>query len=149
MSVPRVPGYQLHPRCSLRRENVIRINNSSHPLPHSLSIRIHTIPPSSLPFAELFPMALAFYEALCPASLRNRIFPTLVLSLPKGTRDAPIHQQFHELEHACSIKTLCVGKFQTTVFYYLVCPTGLPYWREELKKLPQHHKFTNIHRQFH
>lgn len=46
VNAPRVLGYQLHPRRSPRRENVIRINNSNSPSPSSFhSIRIRTIPP--------------------------------------------------------------------------------------------------------
>lgn len=74
MSVPHVLGYQLHPRRSLRRENVIRINNSSHPLPYSLSIRLHTIPPSLLPFVRTFPDGASILWNIVPFFLAQPNF---------------------------------------------------------------------------
>lgn len=42
INAPRVLGYQLHPRCSPRRENVIRINNSNSLLPLFFPFNSHT-----------------------------------------------------------------------------------------------------------
>lgn len=121
ISTSRVLGYQLHPLCSLRRENVIRINNSNHPFPIPSQFTYIHNSTLAASVCRTFPDGANILWSIVLRFLAQPNFSHPCLSPRCRKAWGMLIHQFHKLEHACSIKTLCIEKFQTTVFYHLIC----------------------------